>query len=447
MLANRALAEVYGATPETLIGKSDADFNPYPEEVAWFKHDDQEVIRTCRTKLIPEEKVTDSRGQVRWLETIKVPLFNADGSCSRLLLATSDITQRKAAEEEMIRERTFLASAIDLLPIPMLFFTPRGEVARANHACQLMLTELDAEQWRDIPLFSPDTRTAIAAEQRPLERALRGEVVAAWEAVARSPAGHEVPVFVYAAPITLAEQIVAAVLAVQDISALKEADRAKNQFLNMISHEMRTPLTAIIGWVQLVESDLTLCQEGAQAILHSARTQLDVLNRLILLSRILTGKLALQRQSTDLWALAEDCVTSFQARAEEQRITLQLDPPAGPLPLPADEKLLQQAIGELLDNALKYTEAGGQVTVSARAEGEHSLLTISDNGQGIAAQQLPGLGKPFQQLLRQETLGGLGIGLTLVRGIVEAHGGQLQVSSPGLGEGAVFTLSLPKFSV
>jgi PAS domain S-box-containing protein len=100
ILANQALAEAYGTTPQAIIGKTDADFNPNAEEVAWFIHDDQEVIRTRQPKVIPEEKITDSTGRVRWLSTIKVPMIEPDGTCSRVLLTTVDITDRKRAEED-----------------------------------------------------------------------------------------------------------------------------------------------------------------------------------------------------------------------------------------------------------------------------------------------------------------------------------------------------------
>jgi len=100
ILANRALAEAYGTTPENIIGKTDADFDPNPDEVEWFRRDDQEVIRSRQPKIIPAEKITDSHGCVRWLSTIKVPLIEKDGACSRVLLATHDITELKQAEEE-----------------------------------------------------------------------------------------------------------------------------------------------------------------------------------------------------------------------------------------------------------------------------------------------------------------------------------------------------------
>jgi PAS domain S-box-containing protein len=442
VLANKALGEVYGVSPEELLGKSDADFNPNLDEVAWFHHDDQEVIRTRETKYIPEEKVTDSAGRVRWLETVKVPLINPDGSCTSLLLASTDITRRKKAEDDAEREREFLATGIDILPIPILFIAPDREIIRANRASHEILAVLQHQRWRGLPLLSPDARTEIPEEQRPTARALRGERVTAVEALAQVASGGELPVLMYASPIYEEERLVAAVIAIQDITALKEADRAKNQFLNVISHEMRTPLTAILGWAQLAEDDPTLNADALHAIHQSAQLQQGVLERLILLSRILTGKLTLQRQPADLWVLADQVATASQLCAQERQVTLRCNPPAEPLPVSVDPKLMRQAMQEMLDNALKYTAVGGQVTVSATRMEDQAVVAVLDTGQGIALENLPKLWKPFQQVVREESLGGLGIGLVLLRGIVEAHGGQVFIVSPGLEQGSTFSISI-----
>jgi signal transduction histidine kinase len=177
-------------------------------------------------------------------------------------------------------------------------------------------------------------------------------------------------------------------------------------------------------------------------IRKSAKAQQVVLDRLILLSRILTGKLTLERQTVELWTLADAEVALYQARAQERGITLLREPPSEPLPVHVDAKLLQLAIGEMLDNALKYTAAGGQIIVSAMRMENQAVLAVHDTGMGIAAADLPKLGKPFQQVIREERLGGLGTGLVILRGIVEAHGGKVFIASEGEGKGSTFSISL-----
>jgi PAS domain S-box-containing protein len=444
VLANKALAEVYGVTPAALLGKSDADFNPNPAEVAWFHRDDQEVIRTRTRKFIPEEQITDSTGHQRWLTTVKVPLINPDGSCSTLLLATHDITDRIRAEKETERERAYLAAAIELLPFPIIFFSPTREVVRQNIAGREWAQDPTGRYWWSVRLRDPHTHAELPPGDRPGVRSLRGDVVSASEWQAVLPDGREIPVLIYSAPVLVGDDILAAVVAFQDITAMKEADHAKNQFIRIISHEMRTPLTALIGWAQLAEGDPTLCAEALRAIHHSARVQEGVLDRLILLSRMLTGKLTLQRKPVDLNDVALQVAASYQPVAQERRIGLESVPSAAPLPIMADPELLHHAFGELLENALKYTPAGGQVTMTLARSGTQVVASIHDTGQGIAQEQLPRLGQLFQQIIREEALGGLGIGLVLVRGIIEAHGGQVFITSPGLGQGTTVTVALPE---
>jgi len=164
VLVNRALADAYGTTPEAIIGKSDADFTPNPDEVARFQRDDREVLRTGQPKYIPEEQVTDNTGRVRWLTTYKVPLIDKDGTCTKLLLATHDITERKRAEEALKREQAFLASAIELLPFPIFFLAANREVIRQNRASLRLFSHADSHLWWGIQLKHPQTHQPIAPE-------------------------------------------------------------------------------------------------------------------------------------------------------------------------------------------------------------------------------------------------------------------------------------------
>jgi len=444
VLANRALAEVYGTTPEEIIGKSDADFNPNPAEVEWFHRDDQEVIRTCQPKYIPEEKVTDSTGRVRWLSTTKVPLIEEDGACSSLILATHDITIRKLAEETTKQERAFLASAIELLPFPILFISPGQAIIQQNRASTDLLAESDNRLWWGIQLQDPQTHAPIPQQEWPFTRALRGEAIPSMELRLVLPDGREMPILLQGAPVYVDDVLVAAVVAFQDISALKAADQAKNQFLMVLSHELKTPLTNIIGWVQLAEDAPDLMPEAMQTILRNAREQRAMLERLLILSRILAGRLDLSPQRLDLWQAAMAEVEAVRARADAHRIVLDMHPPPGPLPVNADLNLLRRAIGEVLANALKFTPVGGTVTVAGAPADGMAVLTVRDTGRGFASEQQAFLMHLFQQLQRLEEYGGIGIGLALVKGIVETHGGQVNITSPGVGQGSTVTLRLPR---
>lgn len=374
------------------------------------------------------------------------PLRSAQGEIIGAVAAIQDITQVRQAEEDAQRERAFLSSAIELLPFPILFIAPTHEVIRQNKAGREMLPASDTRFGWAVRLLNPQTHIEVPAESLPVMQALRGEVVPATEWIAALPDGREFPVLFYSAPILIEGRTIAAVVALQDISPLKEADRAKNQFLNVISHEMRTPLTAIIGWTQLAQDDVTLCRDALQAIEHSADAQKQTLDRLIILSRILTGKLALVRRNVDAWALMQEIADTNADRAIHQQLTLQTVPPAQTLTVIADPHLLRQAFTELVDNAISFTPAGGRVTITGRRDGDRALITIEDTGRGFIPEQLVALGRPFLQFARREEIGGVGIGLALAGGIVEQHGGQLVVSSSGPGRGSTVSVVLPLVS-
>ena len=251
------------------------------------------------------------------------------------------------------------------------------------------------------------------------------------------------PIFLQVAHITVGEEFVAIVVAFQDISALKETDRAKNQFLMVLSHEMKTPLTSIIGWAQLAQTAPDIVPEALSTILRNAEAQRALIERLLMLSYILTGKFILHLDPMDFRPLVEAVVAETRAAARERGIMIALHAPATCPRIGADEKYLRQALREVLDNALRFTDAGGQVTVSLRLEDNSVRLRVRDTGYGIAPEQIPLLLDPFQQIQRDETKGGLGIGLALARGIVDAHGGRLSIVSGGLGQGTTVCLEFP----
>lgn len=458
-IVNVMIVAVDTAQRITMINRKGAEILGYPQhEIIGMNWYETFVPKRLRAQVITalqhlmtgevtlgeyfENPVVTRTGEERVIAWHNSVLRDEVGEVIGTLSSGDDITERKRVEYDLLRERALLASAIELLPFPIIFFAPSRAVIRQNKASRELQSAPGDQFWWALRLFDPQTRSEVPLEAWPVMCALQGKVVPATELIAVLPDGQELPILLYSAPVFTGEDFIAAVVAFQDITTLKEADRAKNQFLKIISHEMRTPLTAIIGWAQLAESDPTLSGEALQAILHSAWIQHAALERLILLSRILTGKLTLRRVPTDLWVLADQVATASQTCAQERQITLLCNPPAEPLPVQVDPKLMQQAVQEMLDNALTYTAAGGQVTVSVTRMENQAVVAVHDTGQGITLDDLPKLWKPFQQVAREESLGGLGIGLVLLRGIVEAHGGQVFIVSPGLEQGATISISI-----
>ena len=228
------------------------------------------------------------------------------------------------------------------------------------------------------------------------------------------------------------------------------ANAAKDQFLATISHELRTPLNAIMGWTSLVRGgdlDAETTEQALDVIERNARVQAQLIEDLLDVSRIISGNFRLEFGEVDLCGIAQATAITFQPQIQEKQIDLKLN--LQPVPeLCGDPTRLQQVTWNLLSNAIKFTPAGGQVRVSTERIGDRVMLEISDSGQGIAAEFLPHIFDRFRQADGSTTRrhGGLGLGLAIVRHIVELHHGTVAVRSVGVGQGTTFTLTLPILS-
>ncbi len=246
------------------------------------------------------------------------------------------------------------------------------------------------------------------------------------------------------------EQLLARTQAAQMIA--EGANRIKDEFLATLSHELRTPLTAIVGWVDMLRNSKLTPVESLRAIeviRHSAWMQVQMVDDLLDISRIITGKLRLRMQPVDLGTIIIAAADGLRpaAEAKEIRLQLQLDSLAGQVS--GDPDRLQQVTWNLISNAIKFTPKGGRVLVRLERVASHVEVIVSDTGQGIAPEFLPHVFDRFRQADATSTRvhGGLGLGLAIVRQLVELHGGTVQVDTAGEGQGATFTVSLPLAAV
>jgi signal transduction histidine kinase/ActR/RegA family two-component response regulator len=230
--------------------------------------------------------------------------------------------------------------------------------------------------------------------------------------------------------------------------AAETANRAKDEFLSVISHELRSPLNAILGWnriLTLKRRDDAEVASITPRIEQSAKAQLKMVNDLLDLGRVGTGKLKVEFRSTQLARVVKLALDLARpaATARGIELTMELVPGAGQLK--GDPDRLQQVVANLLSNAVKFTSSGGRIAVSLRDIDGNTELTVTDTGQGIAPELLPHVFDRFRQGDSSSTRhsGGLGLGLTLVREIVVLHGGSVSASSPGVGAGATFVVKLP----
>ena len=228
----------------------------------------------------------------------------------------------------------------------------------------------------------------------------------------------------------------------------QDANRIKDEFLATLSHELRTPLNAIVGWAKLLqggELDEATRVRAVATIDRNARAQTQLIEDILDVSRIVAGKLSLDVRAVDMAAVVEGAVDTVRHAAEAKGVRLVTDIARDGGPLEGDPDRLQQVAWNLVSNAIKFTPRGGTVRVRLRTVGEHAELAVQDDGIGIKAEFLPHVFERFRQADSSSTRphGGLGLGLAIVRHLVELHGGSVAVTSDGEGKGSTFTVRLP----
>jgi signal transduction histidine kinase/ActR/RegA family two-component response regulator len=232
------------------------------------------------------------------------------------------------------------------------------------------------------------------------------------------------------------------------LERLREADRQKDAFLATISHELRTPLNAILGWTRMLRGgalDAAQRERAIETIERNASAQTTIIEDILDVSRIIAGKVRLEMHPVDLRHVVLEAVESVLPAARARAIALETSGAADAIPVMGDAARLQQIAWNLLSNAVKFTPKGGRVDVDVREVNGEALVRVTDTGRGIEPAFLPHLFERFRQADSSTTrkYGGLGLGLAIVRHLVELHGGLVRAESGGEGQGAMFEVRLP----
>jgi PAS domain S-box-containing protein len=228
----------------------------------------------------------------------------------------------------------------------------------------------------------------------------------------------------------------------------EESSRLKEEFLATISHELRTPLSAILGWTRMLRMGQLSPENAAKAldtIERNARAQAQLVDDLLDVSRFITGKLRMDVRPADPNSFIDAAVEAVKPAAEAKGVRVQKVVDTGAVSIPGDPVRLQQVIWNLLSNAIKFTPRGGRVQIYSQRVNSHLEIVVSDSGQGISPDFLPHVFDRFRQADQKTSRqhGGMGLGLAIVRHLVEMHGGSVRASSEGEGKGATFTVMLP----
>jgi len=332
------------------------------------------------------------------------------------------------------------------------------------------ILEVTATSARDIIGCSHATAVAMpAGNAAPGHRAVTGpacgdpaepEEAATLEAPLRWPDGQELGVLRVAAKSTgpfdaddeavLQQLAQLASIAIQNrtLSDAREANRLKDEFLGTLSHELRNPLNALAGWVSMLRgpaSDGTARERAITTIERNTKLLARLVDDLLDVSRIATNRLVLNTKPTLLEVVTRDVIESIRPTAAAKGVALDLVIEPGPFEVIGDAQRLGQVTWNLLMNALKFTSAGGHVWVKLQSTRSEAMLSVRDDGEGISPEFLPFVFDRFRQArpATQRDVGGLGLGLAIVRSVVELHGGTVKAHSDGPGKGATFEVRLP----
>ena len=365
----------------------------------------------------------------------------------RVMRRTAALERASAA----LRERNALLNAITTSTPDLICAKDRqGRALMANPAWTTAMGRGDEAAGLD----DKERLVLEAGEPMIIEETIHESTYLTTKAPLRDEQGRIIGVIAVATDITERKQaqreLEKLVVAEQRLRAEAErANRAKDEFLAIVSHELRSPLNALRGWSHLLSTtrplDLQLVERAAKAIKRNVDHQTRLIDDLLDTSRIVSGKLNIERRVVNLAEIVNAALEAARPGAAAKEVELRFTPGETGVMVVGDAGRLQQLASNLLSNAVKFTPERGRVQVSLQKNGERVQLVVRDNGLGIAPEFLPHVFDRFTQAdtTSARRAGGLGIGLALVRHIALLHGGQVRADSPGLGKGSTFTVDLP----
>lgn len=400
-----------------------------------------------------------------WWNYSYSPLIDEKGVSAGVLVICTEVTKEVAARRGLERARAELHGIFMQTPLPICILSgPEHRFTLANPPYLELVqrdvlgkTLLEAFDEAEVAYYLPimnrvfETGEPTLIEDSPLSLAGVDRFINVGYYPHRDATGAIAGLLVLVQDVShkVATRKQLETLAVQQSNARKQAEaanRAKDEFLATISHELRTPLTAILGWSRILSKsrEPARLDTGIAIIDRNARAQAKIIDDILDASRIISGKLLLHPTPLDVATVVAAAVDSLRPAAAAKSVRLEVDAVV-PTPLVADEDRLQQIVWNLVSNAVKFTATEGTVTVRVRRDDGAVRIVVHDTGRGIAPAFLPFVFERFRQADASSTKqhGGLGLGLAIVRSLVELHGGTVSAESEGEGRGATFEVALP----
>ena len=422
-----------------------------------------EVLETLNTQ---EQEIQTQEGH--WYSLRIRPYRTTENQIDGATLVFVDIDALKRHAATLEAARNYAEAIVETVQTPLVVLDADLQVNTANRAFyetfrvsapateQVSLFELGNGQWNISPLRS--VLEAILTNDYPVQNF---EVDHDFEQIGQKT------LLLNACKLQREDNADMILLAIEDITERKQfetersyllmqeqsarqqaeiANRAKDEFLSNLSHELRNPLSVILGWAQLLRArtlnEATVAR-ALETIERSAEVQSKLIEDILDVSRITNGNLRLNTRPIDLCLLIQSAIATVQLSAEAKNI--QVDSHLNSVSIVGDSDRLQQVLGNLLSNAIKFTPAGGRIEMTLEAVQGQAQITVTDTGQGISADLLPHIFDRFRQgdSSSSKAKAGLGLGLSIVRQLVELHGGTVQAESLGEGQGSTFTIRLP----
>ncbi|HEU4520656.1 MAG TPA: PAS domain S-box protein [Thermoanaerobaculia bacterium] len=480
---NRGAQRIMGYEEHEALGRHFSIF--YEPEDLRSKKPQRELDDALRDGRVEDEGWRLRKDGTRfWANTIITLLRAPDGDVHGFAKVTRDLTALRTAQEEL-RQSTeiFQLLVSSVRDYAIFLLDPEGRIATWNAGAERIKgykpSEIIGQHFskfygeEDLRNRKPEKELEIAKAEGAVEDEgwrLRKDGTRFWANVVITAVHDKTGVLRGFAKVTrditerkhaeetqraLLEQREARVQAEEErrraeasYRVAQEANRAKDEFLMTLSHELRTPMTAILGWARMLPAippTDPMFREAIASIGSSAQLQARLIDDILDVSRIVSGKIRLNTETVEIAPLIMNAVDAVSPTADAKQITLRtsLAPALGMII--ADPTRLQQVIWNLLSNAVKFTPKDGSVELSARRTGSQVQISVTDSGEGIDARFLPHVFEPFRQAESPQTRvhGGLGLGLSIVRYIIEAHGGSVTAESQGRGKGSRFTVTLP----